>query len=327
MDNCPYALRSPKIERPPLPAKTTFDGTKPPLESRQPKTTTGGIEALFSPVFDQSESRFAFDFGRAVAPSKGSLHTKCSLRDPIRVASGRAPLELECSSVILDAEECLRNALKPRDRLPLAARQSSFGDRISAIAGLGVASIAAERCAIAFRSGGAGADEVVRAPRGDSQWDAALDALLMALENRVNDVVAARGTRHAHDTSSIDSIETLALSARDIAAIASVKQIGEGLQVVASAFTEGGNALRIAMVAPADRARNELDASMELMARSVIGEIALASARASLDFWRTHGSESGRQAVGARRALVQERATTNGDRLSITLPQIPRRVT
>ncbi len=50
---------------------------------------------------------------------------------------------------------------------------------------------------------------------------------------------------------------------------------------------------------------------MELMARSVFGEIALSSARASLDFWRTHGSESGRQAVGARRALVQERATTN----------------
>jgi signal transduction histidine kinase len=230
----------------------------------------------------------------------------------MRVASGRVPLELEGSSVILDAGECLRNALKPRDRLPIAVRQSSFGDRISAIVGLGVASIAAERCAIAFRSGGAGADEVVRAPRGDSRWDPALNAVLMALENRLGDVVAARGTRRAHDAPiSIDVIDTLALSAGDIAAIAGVKNNGEGLQVAASAFTEGENTVRIAMLASADRARNELDASMELMARSVIAEIALSSARASLDFWRTHGSESGRQAVGARRALVQERATTN----------------
>ncbi len=229
----------------------------------------------------------------------------------MRVASGRVPLELECSSVILDAEECLRNALKPRERLPIAVRQSSFDDRISAIAGLGVASIAAERCAIAFRSGGASTDIVVRAPCGDSRWDAALDAVLIALENRLNDVAAARGTRRAHDASSIDLIETLALTVRDLAAIASIKKIGEGLQVVASAFTEGENAVRIAMVAPADRARNELDASMELIARSVFSEIALSAARASLDFWRTHGSESGRQAVGAKRALVQERATTN----------------
>ena len=43
----------------------------------------------------------------------------------------------------------------------------------------------------------------------------------------------------------------------------------------------------------------------------VFGEIALAAARASLDFWRTHGAESGRQAVGARRELVQERTATD----------------
>jgi signal transduction histidine kinase len=229
----------------------------------------------------------------------------------MRVASARVPLELECSSVILDAEDSLRNALKSRDRLSIAARQSSFGDRISAIVELGVASIAAERCAIAFHSGGAGADEVVRMPRGDSRWDVALSAILIALENRLNDVVATSGARRAHDAIAINSIDTLALSARDIAAVASIKKIGEGLQLVASAFTEGENAVRIAIVAPADRACNELDASMELMARGVFGEIALASARASLDFWRTHGSESGRQAVGARRALVQERAATN----------------
>ena len=201
MDNCPDALRSPKIERLPLPAKTTFDGTNPPVVPRHPTTTTGGVAPLFSPVFDRSESRFTLDFRRAVAPSESPVHTKCSLRDPMRIASGRVPLEFNCSSVILDAEECLRNALKPRDPLPIATRQSSFGDRISAIAGLGVASIAAERCAIAFRSGGAGADEVVRAPRGDSRWDAAMDAVLTALENRLNDVVAARGTRRAPSSS------------------------------------------------------------------------------------------------------------------------------
>ncbi len=229
----------------------------------------------------------------------------------MRVASSRVPLEPDGSSVILDAEEFLRNALKPRDRLPIAARQSSFDDRISAIAELGVASIAAERCAIAFRSGGASADVVVRAPCGDSRLDASLDAVLIALENRLNDTIAARGTSRTRDASAIDSIDRLTLSAKDIAAIASVKKIGEGQQLAASAFTNGDNAVRIAIVAPADRARSELDASMELIARSVFGEIALSSARASLNFWRTHGIESGRQAVGARRALVQERATTN----------------
>ncbi len=71
------------------------------------------------------------------------------------------------------------------------------------------------------------------------------------------------------------------------------------------------SAVRIAIVARADRARGELDASLELMARAVFGEIALSAARASLEFWRTHGAESGRQAVGARRELVQERLATD----------------
>jgi len=47
------------------------------------------------------------------------------------------------------------------------------------------------------------------------------------------------------------------------------------------------------------------------MARAVAGEIALGAARASLEFWRTHGAERGRQAVGAKQELVRERAATN----------------
>jgi len=77
------------------------------------------------------------------------------------------------------------------------------------------------------------------------------------------------------------------------------------------AFIDGLNAVRIATVARADRDCGEIDASLGLMARAVFGEIALASARASLDFWRTHGAENGRQAVGAKRELDRERAASN----------------
>jgi len=140
----------------------------------------------------------------------------------------------------------LRHALKARDRLPIAARQSSFGDRIRAIVELGVATIAAEQCAVAFRSTGLGADEVVRAPRGNSRWDSAVNAALVALENRLNDAVAARGIKRARDVpSSIESIEPVALSAREIAGIGSSEKIGEGHQLAASAFIDGVNAVRI----------------------------------------------------------------------------------
>ncbi len=47
------------------------------------------------------------------------------------------------------------------------------------------------------------------------------------------------------------------------------------------------------------------------MARAVFGEIALAAAHASLEFWRTHGADSGRQAATAKRELARERAATN----------------
>ena len=209
----------------------------------------------------------------------------------------------------------MANALKQRNQLAVvapraAARQTSLSDRIAAIAELGAGTLAAERCAIAFQSSGAGADEVVCAPHGDSRWDEVVNAVLVALENRLGDAVAGNGLKRARGApGSIESIERVALSAREIDAIVRVEEI-DGRQITASAFIDGVSAVRIAMVARADRARGEPEASLELMARAVFGEMALAAARASLEFWRTHGAESGRQAVGAERELVRERAAT-----------------
>ena len=73
----------------------------------------------------------------------------------------------------------------------------------------------------------------------------------------------------------------------------------------------GAGAVRIAMVAGADRAHGEPEASLELMARAIFAEIALAAAHASLEFWRTHGAERGRQGAIAERELVRERAAAN----------------
>jgi signal transduction histidine kinase len=207
--------------------------------------------------------------------------------------------------------------LKHRERLaieaPLAASpQSSFGDRIAAIVELGVTTIAAGRCAIAFQSSGVDAGQMVCAPRGDSRWDAVVNAVLVALDNRLSDAVAARGTKRARGVpSSIESIEQVALSAREIAAIAQVENIGDGYQIAGSAFTDGVNSVRIAIVAGVDRARNELESLLQLMARAAFAEIALSAARASLEFWRTHGAESGRQAVGAKQELLRERMATD----------------
>ena len=139
-----------------------------------------------------------------------------------------------------------------------------------------------------------------------------MNAVLVALDNRLSDAVAARGTKRARGVpGSIESIDQVALSAREIAAIARVEKIGEGHQIAASAFTDGVSAVRIAIVARVDRAENELEALLQLMARAAFAEIALGAARASLDFWRTHGAESGRQAVGAKRELLRERMATN----------------
>ena len=152
---------------------------------------------------------------------------------------------------------------------------------------------------------------MVRAPRGDSRWDEVVNAVLAALGNRLSDAAAGRGSKRARAApGSIESIERVALSAREIEAIARGEKIG-GRQIAAAAFTDGLSAVRIAMVARADRGRDELKASLELMAYAVFREMALAAARASLEFWRTHGAESGRQAASAKRELVRERAATD----------------
>jgi signal transduction histidine kinase len=143
-------------------------------------------------------------------------------------------------------------------------------------------------------------------------WDEPLNALLDALANRLTDAVAAGGMKRARRSPSpIESIERIALSSDEIDRIARIKKISDRHQAAAMALTDGVSAVRIAIVAGADRARGELEASLELMARAVIGEITLGAARASLEFWRTHGAESGRQAAGARQELVRERAATN----------------
>ncbi|MGC2306335.1 sensor histidine kinase [Candidatus Binatus sp.] len=211
----------------------------------------------------------------------------------------------------------MRNVLKHRDRLATEAsrptsRQSSFGDRIAGIAELGVATIAAERCAIAFQSNGVHLAQLACAPRGDSRWDPLVKAVLLALDNRLSDAVAARGTKRPRGVAtSNESIDQIALSAREIGAIARVEKTGEGFQIAGSAFTDGVSAVRIAIVAPFDRARSEIEALLQLMARSVFVEIELSASRASLEFWRTHGAENGRQAAGAKQELVRERTASD----------------
>ena len=182
-----------------------------------------------------------------------------------------------------------------------------MSDRIAALAELGAATLAAERYAIAFRSNPAGADDVVWAPHGDSRWDEVLNPLLGALDHRLTDAVAAGAIKRAP----VESIESVALSPREIDAIVPAKKIDGKHQLAASVFTDGEHTVRIALVARADRSRVELEASLEFLARAVFGELALAAARASLEFWRIHGAERGRQAVGAKRDLGRQRIVSN----------------
>ncbi len=153
---------------------------------------------------------------------------------------------------------------------------------------------------------------MVYAPHGDSRWDEFLKAILEALGHRLGDLVAADGTKRARGVpASSGLIEKVALSARELDAIARADKMDDGRQFAASAFTDGASAVRIALVARADRAPAELEASLELTARAVFGELALAAARVSLEFWRGHGAERGRQAEGAKQELATERAATH----------------
>ena len=200
---------------------------------------------------------------------------------------------------------------QPRAAATRSPRQTSVSDRIGAIAELGVRLLAAERCAIAFQSSGAEAGKVVYAPPGNTRWDGVISAVMAALAHRLGDTAAAGGTRVRSATHSGESLERVALSEREINAIARAGQMDKVLRLATSAFSDAAGTVRIAMVARADRAGEELEASLEFMARAVFNELALDAARASLEFWRTHGAESGRQAVGARRELVRERAASN----------------
>ena len=192
------------------------------------------------------------------------------------------------------------------------SRLQVLRDRILAIAELGAGMLAAERCAIAFRASAADADQMICAPREEPRWDVVVNALLAALANRLGDAVAAGGIKGARDTpGSAQALERVALGTREIQAIARGEEIGQGRQVGAAAFTVGASAVRIAVVAPASRSRDELEASLELIARAVFGELDLVVTRASLDFWRTHGAQNGHQAAGAKQQLGLERAATN----------------
>ncbi len=104
-------------------------------------------------------------------------------------------------------------------------------------------------------------------------------------------------------------LEKIALNTREVAAIIGAEKIADRRQLAAAAFSDGITAVRIAIVGRAERAQSEVEASLEFMARAVFAEIGLRAAHASLDFWRTHGAESGRQAVGAKRELGVQRAS------------------
>jgi signal transduction histidine kinase len=207
----------------------------------------------------------------------------------------------------------LGNALKLRERPTVVASRpvsspTSLADRIAAIAAIGAETLAAERCAI--QSSGAGADALVFAPVGESRWDAPLKAILIALDNRLGDLVAATGMKRTRRApGSFESIAKIVLSVGEVEAIVGHEE--NGRRIASVAFTDGAGAVRIAAVTRADRARAEVEASLEFMARAVFSEINLTAARASLDFWRTHGAEGGRQALGAKRELHRQRAFTN----------------
>jgi signal transduction histidine kinase len=266
-------------------------------------------------------------FGRALSqggkillrPSyrKRILSTQSVIRVTIR-AFDLVVLSLErpVSSAIINSGD-VGNAIKHRELMavvlsPTASRSISFGDRILAVAELGARMLVAERCVIGFRSNGSAADGIVMAPCGKTRWDAAVGAVLSALDRRAGDSFAANGKKRARRVpAAIDSIERIYLSAREIEAIVKVDQIDFEWRIAAAAFSDGISAVRLIVVVRADWARQELEASLELIARTVFDEIELVAARGSLDFWRAQGAETGRQAAEVKRELRMEREAGN----------------
>ena len=204
----------------------------------------------------------------------------------------------------------MENALKQRSHVAASAqplqRQTTLGDRIAAVAMLGASAVPGGRCAIAWSS--AGPERVVLAPTTDSRWDEVVFAVLAALDNRLSDAPASRRSDSPSDDASA-SIQKIGLSPREMNAIVRGKKLQDAanlrdaaIQVAASAFTGGairGSTVRVVLVADGEdalsRSPAELEAMLELMARSVFAEIALGNASALADFWRAHGAERGRE--------------------------------
>ena len=181
-----------------------------------------------------------------------------------------------------------------------------MADRIGTIAELGARALRAERCAIAFQHGVSGANAVANVLPGDAQSDAVVSALLGALSGRLNE----RRSRSASDLPNRgESLEAIALKSDETNSIARIGKIDGRRLLAASAFSDGASEVRIAVVVRGDPTRDELDASLELVARASLSELALSSARTSLDFWRSHGAERSRQAADAQRELMRDHAS------------------
>jgi signal transduction histidine kinase len=107
-----------------------------------------------------------------------------------------------------------------------------------------------------------------------------------------------------------ESSRRIALSVRELDAIARAAHTNDAdapVHLAGAAFIDGGQPVRIALVAPFDRTRGEIEASLELIARANFAELELSAVRASLEFWRRQGARTGREANGATRALARER--------------------
>ena len=157
------------------------------------------------------------------------------------------------------------------------------------------------------------------APTTDSRWDEVIVAVLAALDNRLDEAAAniPNQSRRAKSSSvdTIASIQKVALSPREMNAIV---QAGDApIQIAASAFSGGStrtSTVRVVLIASGQDAESrspaELEALLELMARTVFAEIGFSNANALADFWRAQGSERGRDAGVAKRALNREHGTT-----------------
>jgi signal transduction histidine kinase len=191
--------------------------------------------------------------------------------------------------------------------------QTSLGDRIAAVAMLGANAVHGGRCAIAWSS--AGSERVVLAPTTDSRWDEVVVAVLTALNNRLGEAAPSISNRSRRaESSSVDTVESIqkiALSPREMNAI--VQPGNASIQVAASAFSGGStraSTVRVVLVAAEDaesRSPAELEALLQMMARTVFAEIALSNASTLVDFWRSYGAERGRDAILAKRDLSRER--------------------